>query len=128
MKLLILAGAGLSVVLALDYNEREGIARFEFPVLMLLSTVGMMIMCSTASLMTLYLGLELQSLALYVLCAFNRDDARSAEVGAEVLHPGRAGLGVAAVWHFAGLWVRRDDGFRRAGAGVGQAGRPPRRG
>ena len=81
MKVLILAGAGLSAILALDYNERQGIARFEFPVLILLSTVGMMIMASTASLMTLYLGLELQSLALYVLCAFARDDLRSAESG-----------------------------------------------
>ncbi len=81
MKILILAGAGLSMILALDFNEREHIARFEFPVLMLLSTVGMMIMCSTANLMTLYLGLELQSLALYVLCAFDRDNTRSAESG-----------------------------------------------
>ena len=81
MKMLILVGAGLSAILALDYNERQGIARFEFPVLILLSTVGMMIMSSTASLMTLYLGLELQSLALYVLCAFARDDLRSAESG-----------------------------------------------
>lgn len=81
MKLLVLAGAGLSAVLAMHYNEREEIGRFEFPVLILLSTVGMMIMCSTANLMTLYLGLELQSLALYVLCAFARDDVRSSEAG-----------------------------------------------
>ncbi|MBV9750386.1 MAG: NADH-quinone oxidoreductase subunit NuoN [Acetobacteraceae bacterium] len=81
MKMLILVGAGLSAILALDYNDRQGIARFEFPVLILLSTVGMMIMSSTASLMTLYLGLELQSLALYVLCAFARDELRSAESG-----------------------------------------------
>ena len=81
MKLLVLVGAGLTAVLSLDYNERQGIGRFEFPVLMLLSTVGMMVMCSAASLMTLYLGLELQSLALYVLCAFARDELRSAESG-----------------------------------------------
>ena len=56
MKVLVLIGAGLSVVLALDYNVHEGISKFEFPVLILLSTVGMMIMCSTANLMTLYLG------------------------------------------------------------------------
>ena len=81
MKLLILVGAGLSAILALDYNVREGISRFEFPVLILLSTIGMMVMCSASSMMTLYMGLELQSLALYVLCAFARDDLRSAESG-----------------------------------------------
>ena len=107
MKLLILVGAGLSLVLALDYNVQEGISRFEFPVLVLLSTVGMMIMCSTSSLMTLYLGLELQSLALYVLCAFNRDDARSAESGLKffVLGALASGLllyGISLAYGFAG--------------------------
>ena len=62
-KLLILLGTALCAILSLDYNARQGIARFEFPVLMLLSTVGMMVMASAASLMTLYMGLELQSLA-----------------------------------------------------------------
>ena len=107
MKLLILAGAGLSMVLALDYNVREGISRFEFPVLMLLSTVGMLVMCSASSLMTLYLGLELQSLALYVLCAFHRDDARSAESGLKffVLGALASGLllyGISLAYGFAG--------------------------
>ena len=81
MKLLILLGSGLSIVMALDYNDREGIARFEFPVLMLLCSVGMMVMCSATSLMTLYMGLELQSLSLYVLAAFARDELRSGEAG-----------------------------------------------
>ena len=81
MKLLILLGSGLSIVVGLDYNEREGIARFEFPVLILLCTVGMMVMCSASSLMTLYMGLELQSLSMYVLAAFAREELRSAEAG-----------------------------------------------
>ena len=81
MKLLILLGSSLSIVVALDYNQREGIARFEFPVLILLSTIGMMVMCSATSLMTLYMGLELQSLSLYVLAAFAREELRSAEAG-----------------------------------------------
>jgi NADH-quinone oxidoreductase subunit N len=107
MKLLIIAGAALSVVLALDFNRQEGISRFEFPVLVLLSTVGMMIMCSTASLMTLYLGLELQSLSLYVLCAFNRDDTRSAESGLKffILGALASGLllyGISLAYGFAG--------------------------
>ena len=107
MKLLILAGAGMSAILALDYNVREGISRFEFPVLILLSTVGMMIMASTSSLMTLYMGLELQSLSLYVLCAFARDDVRSAESGLKffVLGALASGLllyGISLAYGFAG--------------------------
>jgi len=107
MKMLVLAGAGLSAILAMHYNDREGIARFEFPVLILLSTVGMMIMCSTSSLMTLYLGLELQSLALYVLCAFARDDVRSSESGLKffVLGALASGLilyGTSLAYGFAG--------------------------
>ena len=107
MQMLILLGAGLSAVLALDYNVRAGISRFEFPVLILLSTVGMMIMCGTASLMTLYLGLELQSLALYVLCAFDRDNLRSAESGLKffVLGALASGLllyGISLTYGFAG--------------------------
>ena len=107
MKLLILSGAGMSAVLALDYNEKEGIARFEFPVLILLCTTGMMIMCSTSSLMSLYLGLELQSLALYVMCAFARDDLRSAEAGLKyfVLGALASGLllyGISLTYGFSG--------------------------
>ena len=107
MKALVLIGAALSIVLSIDYNQREGIARFEFPVLVLLSTVGMMIMCSTASMMTLYLGLELQSLALYVLCAFNRDDTRSSESGLKffILGALASGLllyGISLAYGFAG--------------------------
>ena len=107
MKLLILTGAALATILALDYNKHENISRFEFPVLIMLSTVGMMIMCSTSSLMTLYLGLELQSLALYVLCAFARDDVRSAESGLKffVLGALASGLilyGISLAYGFSG--------------------------
>src|SRR5579875_297590 len=79
MKLLILAGAAMAIIVALDYNRHEGISRFEFPVLILFSTVGMMVMASATNLMTLYLGLELQSLSIYVLAAFARAELRSSE-------------------------------------------------
>ena len=107
MKLLILAGAALSVILAIDYNEREGIARFEFPVLILLCTVGMMVMCSASSLMSLYLGLELQSLSVYVMCAFARDELKSAEAGLKyfVLGALASGLilyGISLTYGFTG--------------------------
>ena len=77
IKILVLAGAALALILSLDYNKHEHIDSFEYPVLMVLSVTGMMVMASAANLMTLYLGLELQSLALYVLAAFARDKLRS---------------------------------------------------
>src|SRR6476646_8638697 len=81
MKVLVLLGAALGVVMAMPYNEREGIARPEFAILVMLATLGMLMMISAADLISLYIGLELQSLALYVLAAFDRDNARSSEAG-----------------------------------------------
>jgi NADH-quinone oxidoreductase subunit N len=106
-KLLILAGAALSMILALDYNERQHIARFEFPVLILLSSVGMMVMVSSFNLMTLYMGLELQSLAIYILAAFAREELRSSEAGLKyfVLSALASGLllyGISLTYGFSG--------------------------
>ncbi len=106
-KILILIGAAFSLMLALDYNPRQGLARFEFPVLMLFATVGMMGMVSAGNLMTLYVALELQSLALYVLAAFARDDVRSSEAGLKyfVLGALASGLllyGISLVYGFSG--------------------------
>ena len=107
MKVLILAGTALSMVLALDFNEKQGLSRFEFPILMLLSTCGMMVMASAGNLMSLYIGLELQSLSIYVLCAFARDDVRSSEAGLKyfVLGALASGLllyGISLAYGFAG--------------------------
>src|SRR5579875_3642924 len=104
---LILAGAALSLMLALDYNHAQRIERFEFPVLMIFAVVGMMGMVSATNLMTLYLSLELQSLALYVLAAFARDDVRSSEAGLKyfVLGALASGLllyGISLVYGFSG--------------------------
>jgi NADH-quinone oxidoreductase subunit N len=106
-KLLILAGGALSAVLAIDYNKHQEINRFEFPVLILFSTVGMMVLASANSLMTLYMGLELQSLAIYVLAAFARDELRSSEAGLKyfVLSALASGLllyGISLTYGFAG--------------------------
>ncbi len=106
-KELILAGATLTAILALDYNRKQRIARFEFPVLLLFSVIGMMVMVSASNLMTLYLGLELQSLALYVLAAFARDDVRSSEAGLKyfILSGLASGLllyGISLVYGFSG--------------------------
>ncbi len=81
VKVLVLLGSAVSIVLALDYIEREDMGRFEYPVLIVLATLGMLVMVSANDLITLYLGLELQSLALYVVASFQRDRIRSTEAG-----------------------------------------------
>ena len=81
MKALVLIGSAVTILMGLRYNEDQGIARFEFPVLVLLATTGMMVMVSANDLITLYVGLELQNLALYVVASFNRDSERSSEAG-----------------------------------------------
>jgi NADH-quinone oxidoreductase subunit N len=106
-KELILLGGALALILSLDWNRSQGIARFEYPVLVLFATVGMMIMVSASNLMTLYLGLELQSLSLYVLAAFARDNLRSSEAGLKyfVLSGLASGLllyGISLVYGFSG--------------------------
>jgi NADH-quinone oxidoreductase subunit N len=108
MQVLILAGSALAIILSLDFNrQEEGLARFEFPVLILFATTGMMIMVSATNLMTLYLGLELQSLALYVIASFARDSLRSAEAGLKyfVLGSLASGLllyGISLTYGFSG--------------------------
>jgi NADH-quinone oxidoreductase subunit N len=107
MKLLILLGAAGGIVMALDFNEHAGLARFEYPLLLLLATLGMMVMVSANDLMALYVGLELMSLALYVVAAFDRDNPRSAEAGLKyfVLGALASGLllyGCSLVYGFAG--------------------------
>ncbi|WP_458096539.1 NADH-quinone oxidoreductase subunit NuoN [Roseomonas sp. WA12] len=93
-KILILLGAASGLMLALDWNEKQGIARFEFPILVLFSTIGMMVMVSASDLITLYMGLELLSLSLYVIAAFDRDNARSAEAGLKYFVLGALASGI----------------------------------
>jgi NADH-quinone oxidoreductase subunit N len=81
MKLLVLLGSAFALVLSSNFMRVEKMARFEYGVLMLLATVGMLMMISANDLISLYVGLELQSLALYVIAAFDRDNARSSEAG-----------------------------------------------
>lgn len=81
MKVLTLIGAAAAIVLSADFLRRDGAMRFEFPILLVLATIGMMMMISANDLIGLYVGLELQSLALYVVAAFDRDNPRSTEAG-----------------------------------------------
>ncbi len=80
-KILILFGLAASLMLAKQYLIQIQTQKFEYPVLVILSGIGMMIMVSANDLLTLYMGLELQSLALYVLASIRRDHVRSAEAG-----------------------------------------------
>ena len=79
MKVLTLIGAGASILLSADTLRRQGTMRFEFPILVVLATIGMMMMISANDLISLYVGLELQSLALYVVAAYDPDNTRSTE-------------------------------------------------
>ena len=81
MKVLILIGGMTTLLLSLRYIEREGMARFEFPLLMLFAVLGMLMMVSANDLMSLYVGLELQSLSLYLVAAFRHDNLRATEAG-----------------------------------------------
>ncbi|MBV1865403.1 MAG: NADH-quinone oxidoreductase subunit NuoN [Rhodobacteraceae bacterium] len=80
-KTLILWASGLVLLLSKEYLSRNDMLKFEFPILIALATVGMMMMVSAGDLMSLYMGLELQSLSLYVIAAFRRDSLRSTEAG-----------------------------------------------
>ncbi|PZP45608.1 MAG: NADH-quinone oxidoreductase subunit NuoN [Azospirillum brasilense] len=121
-KLLVLLGSLATMILALNWNAKEGIARFEFPILILTATLGMLIMLAANDLMMLYLGLELFSLSLYVVAAFDRDNVRSAEAGLKyfVLGALASGLllyGASLIYGFTGT-----TNFTRIAAAMGSTG------
>jgi NADH-quinone oxidoreductase subunit N len=107
MSVLVLLGAALSIMMAIRFNEREGVARFEYPVLVLLAATGMLMMIAANDLISLYVGLELQNLALYVIASFQRDQVRSTEAGLKyfvlgALSSGMLLYGASMVYGFAG--------------------------
>jgi NADH-quinone oxidoreductase subunit N len=107
MKALVLVGSAIAILMSRVYFEKVRVWRFEYPVLVALSTLGMMLMISANDLMALYVGLELQSLALYVVAAFQRDTVRSTESGLKyfVLGAVASGMllfGASLVYGFCG--------------------------
>lgn len=94
MKVLVLVASALAVIMSREFFKLEGDNRFEFPVLLVLATIGMMVMVSANDLMSLYMGIELQSLSLYVLAAFKRDSERSTEAGLKYFVLGALSSGV----------------------------------
>ncbi|MDX2202582.1 MAG: NADH-quinone oxidoreductase subunit NuoN [Hyphomicrobiaceae bacterium] len=107
LKLVTLVASAGTLMLSFDYMREERIMKFEYPVLVLLATAGMMVMISANDMLALYLGLELQSLALYVVAAIRRDDLRSSEAGLKyfvlgALSSGMLLYGVSLVYGFTG--------------------------
>ena len=107
LKLLALTGSAGAILMSFDYLARERQQKFEYPILILLSTTGMLMLISAADLIALYLGLELMSLALYVVAAINRDSARSSEAGLKyfilgALSSGMLLYGASLVYGFTG--------------------------
>src|ERR1700726_2914512 len=107
LKLLALTGSAAAILMSFDYLALEKQQKFEYPILILLSTPGMLMLISAADLIALYLGLELMSLALYVVAAINRDSARSAEAGLKyfilgALSSGMLLYGASLVYGFTG--------------------------
>ena len=80
-KVAILLSAAVVLIMSEDYMARRDLLRFEYPILVALAAVGMMMMVSAGDLIALYMGLELQSLALYVVASLRRDNAKSTEAG-----------------------------------------------
>ncbi|EZP70803.1 NADH-quinone oxidoreductase subunit N [Sphingomonas paucimobilis] len=123
-KALIYAAAGAAILLAPRYFLAGSALRPEYPVLILFSTVGMGMMVSAGDMLTLYVGLEMQSLAAYVLASFMRQDERSSEAGLKyfVLGSLASGIllyGIALLYGFTGS--TSFDGIAVAmGDGVGR--------
>jgi len=106
-KVLILGSAALCIVMAENFFAKEKMVHFEMPILIGLATLGMLLMVSASSFIALYLGMELQSLALYVLAAFNRDSVRSTEAGLKyfvlgALSSGMMLYGISLIYGFTG--------------------------
>ena len=107
LKMLALLGSAAAIAMSLDYAERERQVRFEYSVLIVLSTLGMLMLISAADLIALYLGLELMSLPLYVVAASHRDSLRSTEAGLKyfvlgALSSGMLLYGASLVYGFTG--------------------------
>ena len=106
-KVVILLSAAAILLMCEGYMAKRGLLRFEYPLLIVLAVIGMMVMVSAGDLIALYMGLELQSLSLYVVAALRRDSVKSTEAGLKyfVLGALSSGLllyGASLTYGFAG--------------------------
>jgi len=107
MKVTALTGSFVALFISLGHAKENQLDKFEFPVLLVLCTLGIMLMISANDLIALYLGLELQSLAIYVVAAINRDSVKSTEAGLKyfvlgALSSGMLLYGMSLVYGFTG--------------------------
>ncbi|WP_422785552.1 NADH-quinone oxidoreductase subunit NuoN [Roseibium algae] len=107
MKLLVLIGSFFAIAMSWAFAKSQSFDKFEYPVLIVLATLGMLLMLSANGMISLYLGLELQSLALYVIAAINRESVRSTEAGLKYfvlgsLSSGMLLYGMSLVYGFSG--------------------------
>jgi NADH-quinone oxidoreductase subunit N len=107
LKLLALTGSAVAILMSVDFLAAEKKQKFEYSILILLSTAGMLMLISAADLIALYLGLELMSLALYVVAAIDRDSVRSTEAGLKyfvlgALSSGMLLYGASLIYGFTG--------------------------
>jgi len=120
-KVVILLSAAAILLIGKDFMIRDDLLRFEYPMLIVLASVGMMVMVSAGDLMTLYMGLELQSLSLYVVAAMRRDSVRSTEAGLKyfvlgalssgiLLYGASLTYGFAGTTNFAGIVAAAEGG------------------
>jgi NADH-quinone oxidoreductase subunit N len=124
LKILALAGSAAAILMSIDYDQREGQRRFEYSVLIVLSTLGMLMLISAADLIALYLGLELMSLPLYVVAASHRTSLRSTEAGLKyfvlgALSSGMLLYGASLVYGFTGTVSFTGIAHSAAEAGTG---------
>jgi NADH-quinone oxidoreductase subunit N len=125
-KAIIAFAAAATLLLGADHFARLQDRRFEFPLITVMAVLGMFVMVSANDLITLYVGVELQSLAAYVLAAWRRDDARSSEAGLKyfvlgALSSGLLLFGCSYVYGFSGS-VQFDAIAAAAGQGAPSIG------
>ncbi len=124
LKILALIGSAAAIAMSLDYDRQEHQQRFEYSVLIVLSTLGMLMLISAADLIALYLGLELMSLPLYVVAASHRDSLRATEAGLKyfvlgALSSGMLLYGASLVYGFTGTVSFAGIAHAATGGGVG---------
>ncbi len=107
MKIIVLIGSGFAIAMSVGYARAENFEKFEYPILIMLATMGMMMMISANDMIAVYLGLELQSLSLYVIASIKRDSSRATEAGLKyfvlgALSSGMLLYGMSLVYGFTG--------------------------
>src|ERR1700751_5404392 len=125
LKILALIGSATTLVLSTEFLSNPSGRIFEYAVLVLLSTLGMMVLISAGDLISLYLGLELMSLSLYVVATSNRDNAKSTEAGLKyfvlgALSSGMLLYGASLIYGFTGTvsFTGLAAGIKTGGVGI----------